>query len=200
MINYKKNRKIFEQEWDLKTCIIFRRQAKHYSFSRATSWRVIPASLKLNTLDVPASCWHANRPRVFERWCRTNRAIAKIERSALKRKRGKRPRAELTSLQVWCREASRIERSYRVPRRRGRPVLSEISWPSSRGHSSRRTSPTSLYLDAARKRLNKKKSRGEGRDGREDPVSFRFFKCHESSLFFLVSAVALETRRSFLDT
>lgn len=42
--------------------------------------------------------------------------------------------------------ASPIERSYRVPRRRGRPVLSEVSWPSSRGHSSRRTSPTSLYL------------------------------------------------------
>lgn len=55
--------------------------------------------------------------------------------------------------------------SYRaiLPRRRGRPVLSVVSWPSSRGHSSRRTSPTSLYLDAARKRANKKKGRREER-------------------------------------
>lgn len=59
---------------------MFRREATLSSREPRHDAFVIPASLKLNTLDVPTKCWHANRPRVFERRCRerTNRAIAQI--------------------------------------------------------------------------------------------------------------------------
>ena len=78
--------------------------------------------------------------------------------------RRKGSRAELKSLQIRCCGASPIERSYRVPRRRGRPVLSVVSWPSSRGHSSRRTSRRLFILtlrgrERTRRRVEKENER-----------------------------------------
>lgn len=107
---------------------------------------------------MPTKCWHANRPGLpsSDDAARTNRAIAKIARRVEEEAIARRIEVPADSMP---RRGSPIERSYRVPRRRGRPVLSVVSWPSSRGHSSRRTSPTSLYLDAARRRPNKKKGR-----------------------------------------
>jgi len=51
----------------------FPREPRHDAF-------VIPASLKLNPLDVPTKCWHADRPPLSssDDAARANRAIAKI--------------------------------------------------------------------------------------------------------------------------
>ncbi|KYQ52888.1 hypothetical protein ALC60_07966, partial [Trachymyrmex zeteki] len=93
---------------------------------------VILASLKLNTLDRPTKCWHANRPRLSssDDAAKTNRAIAKIARRVEEEAIARRIEVPLDSMPRCI--------SYRaiLPRRRGRPVLSVVSWPSSRGHSS----------------------------------------------------------------
>lgn len=137
--------------------------------------------------------------------------IARSQKSCAPRREGSgRSRARRIEVRgEFDAAAFPIERSYRVPRRRGRPVLSEISWPSSRGHSSRRTSPTSLYLlrcadeneqEEEEEEEQKNESRSARKARRWTRGGSRFFKCHEPGPFSLVSADALETRRLLLDT
>lgn len=140
-------------------------------------------------------------PRVFERWCRCARGLiarSQKSRGALKRQTAA-VRIQVPSGLIG-RGASRIERSYRVPRRRGRPVLSGISWPSSRGHSSR-----SNFADVSLSRgrdWTRRRVREEGRGGRREeppsrvsptllqmsrvgPVPSRFCGCSRNTTLFL---------------
>lgn len=139
------------------------------------------------------SCLRAVMPRR----ARTNRAIAKIEgRVKEEARKTAAVRIQVPSGLI-CRGASRIERSYRVPRRRGRPVLSGISWPSSRGHSSRSNFPDvslSRGRDWTRRRVVEKGEVGEERSpvfpsllqmSRAEPVPSRFCGCSRNTSLFL---------------
>lgn len=140
--------------------------------------------------------------RVFERWCRGARGLiarSQKSRGALKRKRGKRPQSEFKSLRVWYAAA------YLVSSDLTAYLVEEVVQFFLRylglhpaGILRGRTSPTSLYL-AEETEQDEESWRRARWARRWTPFPLRFFKCHEPSLFLLVSAVALETRRSFLD-
>lgn len=108
--------------------------------------------------------------------------------------RRKRSRAELKSLWIRCRDASPIERSYRVEE-----VVQFFPWylglhPAGIPHVEL---PRRLFISTLRGREQTRRRVEEKNE--ESSASLRSFKCHEPcSVLSLVSVGVLES--SFLDT
>lgn len=114
IINYKKkNRKTLKQRYTrVQKRIIFKGEARRAFFFKSHVMTRYPRVIKIkHAWRADASCWHANRPRVFEQWCRErariNRAIGKRARWRGSEEKMAARAAELKSLRVWWRVSYR---------------------------------------------------------------------------------------------